>query len=233
MTLKIHNVEQGTPEWHEARRGVITASTIAALLTPTGKIANNDTSRRAVMNILAERITGCTDEIPYTRAMERGHDDEFYAREIYSQNVAPVTECGFMTDDRFDFTIGYSPDGLVGDDGLIEVKSRLHAIQVQSIIDQKVPSQYMAQIQTGLLVSGRKWLDFISFPAMGGGKMMVIRVFPDPVYQALLVDAARTCEENIRDRLTDYEKALDNPSIKYYDTERREPEPEQEIVIDG
>lgn len=233
MTLKIHNVEQGTSEWYAARRGVITASAISTLLTPTGKIANNDTSRRVVFNLLAERINGCSDETPVTRAMERGHEDEFYAREIYSQNVAPVTECGFMTNDSFGFTLGYSPDGLVGDHGLIEVKSRLHALQIQTIIDQKVPSQYMAQIQTGLLVSGREWLDFISFPALGGGKMSVTRVFPDPTYQELLISAARTCEENIRDRLTDYEKALENPMIQYYDAERRENEAEQEIVIDG
>nr|WP_246495209.1 lambda exonuclease family protein [Ameyamaea chiangmaiensis] len=211
----------------QARCGVLTASTIGQLLTTTGKSAKNDKSRRLVMDLLSQRITGIAEPVHQNAAMLRGHDDESEAKLLYSREVAIVDEVGFVTEDKWGFTLGYSPDGLVGDDGLIEVKSRAHALQAQTIIDQVVPAEYMAQIQTGLLVTQRKWCDFISYPAMGGGKMMVLRVLPDPAMHARLLDAARSFESEVSQRQAEYDAALNNAGIRFFDTVRRE---ELEIV---
>jgi len=212
---------QGSDAWLDARCGVLTASVIGKLLTSTGKVANNNTSRHLVLELMSQRITRVVEPVHENFAMLRGHDDEVEARLKYSQQVALVDEVGFITEDRWGFTIGYSPDGLVGSDGLIECKSRKHGLQMQTILSQAVPADFVAQIQTGLMVSGRKWLDFISYPAMGGGKMMVMRVHPDTVMQDALLDAARGFEEEIKQRRAEYDAALNNKAIRFFETEQR------------
>ena len=232
MTIKYHyDIDQGTPEWHELRRGIITASAISSMLTAGGKIADNASSRRACYEIAIERITGFYEETPTTFAMARGHDDEQLAREVYAAHKEPVTECGFITNNRHGVMIGCSPDGLVGDNGGIECKSRLHAIQLEVILANAVPSEYVAQIQTCLLVSERDWWDFLSIPSFGGGKMLVKRVFPDLKYQKLLVEAAKTCEQRVSDIIGAYKKTLDRGDITLLDVPRREPEPADEVKL--
>ena len=139
--------------------------------------------------------------------MLRGWEDEIAAREVYSQRYAPVDEVGFVTEDKWGFTLGYSPDGLVGDDGLIEVKSRRQKYQAETIITGEVPVDYMLQIQTGLLVTGRKWLDFISY--CGGMPMFVKRVYPDEAMQAAIIGAAEEYEHRIETALAQYAVASD------------------------
>lgn len=232
MTTTYHTeIEQGTPEWHEIRCGVITASAIKHMLTATGKIANNETSRRVVAEIASERLSGYSEETATTFAMVRGHDDEELAREVYTANVAPVDECGFITNDEYGFVIGCSPDGLIGDDGGWECKSRLHAIQLQTIIDGTVPDEFMAQIQTCLLVSGRKWWDFCSTPSYGGSKALLVRVLPDPVWHARLIEAATECERRVQELIEAYQKAVDSPNVRLLDIPRRENEPTDEVKV--
>lgn len=229
MSIKTYpELEQGTDEWLAARCGVLTASLIGKLITKGGKVASNDTSERVALDILAQRINGIGDESFQTFAMQRGHEDEMEAKVLYSKHVAPVSEIGFMTNDKWGFTLGYSPDGLVGNSGLIECKSRLSGLQMATICSQAVPDEYMAQIQTGLMVSEREWLDFISFPALGGGKMMVKRVYPDLDYQALLIKAAEVFEERIALRMAEYTAAISNPELRLIDTSRRV---EEEILV--
>ncbi|MGO2959306.1 MAG: lambda exonuclease family protein [Acetobacter sp.] len=230
MTLKTFtDLEQGTDEWLQARCGVLTASLIGKLLTKTcSGIAKNETSERIVLDLLSQRINGIGDENFQTRAMQRGHEDEMEAKVLYSRHIAPVSEVGFMTNDKWGFTLGYSPDGLVGDDGLIECKSRVSGLQMQTICSQEVPIEYMPQIQTGLMVSNRKWLDFISFPALGGGKMLVKRVYSDPKFQALLIEAAEGFEARLLSRRAEYDAAMNNPDLRLIDTSRRV---EEEIFV--
>lgn len=231
MGVQIYpDIEQGTDEWLNVRCGILSASLIGKLLNKscTG-LADNETSRRVVFDILGQRINGIADENFQTFAMQRGHDDEMEAKILYSKHIAPVSEIGFMTNDKWGFTLGYSPDGLVGDDGLIECKSRLSGLQMQTICDQEPPLEFKAQIQTGLLVSERDWVDFISFPAMGGGKMMVKRVYPDPQFQALILSAASAFEAKVSEYLRAYQAALANPDIRFIDTTRRQPT--EEIVL--
>ncbi|MGL4635419.1 MAG: YqaJ viral recombinase family protein, partial [Beijerinckiaceae bacterium] len=117
------------------------------------------------------------------------------ARDLYTKRYAPVEEVGFVTNDQWGFTLGYSPDGLVGEDGLIEIKSRRQKFQVQAIATGEVPDDYSLQLQTGLLVTGRQWVDFISYS--GGLPMFVKRVLPDADMQAAIISAAEEFEEKI------------------------------------
>lgn len=196
MTITYHtDLMQGTDEWHALRCGVLTASEVKHILTPTLKLANNDKTRQHVFEIAAQRITQYTEPSYIGDDMLRGWDDEIKARDLYSQTRAPVQEVGFITSDALGFVMGYSPDGLVGDDGLIECKSRRQKYQVQTISEGTVPDEYMLQLQTGLLITGRKWLDFISYS--GGLPMFVCRVLPDAEVQAAIVQAATDFEARV------------------------------------
>ena len=157
--------------------------------------------------------------------MLRGQEDEIYAREAYREHFAPVVETGFVTNDQWGFTIGYSPDGLVGSDGLIEIKSRAGKYQVQTIALDEVPDDYMIQIQTALLVTGREWIDFVSY--CGGLPMFVKRVEPDPDFHEAIIAAATGFEERVADIMQDYRSTLTRMG-KVIETERRALE---EIIV--
>jgi len=195
----IHDVTQGSNEWLALRCGVITASEMKLILTPTLKIASNDKERAHLYELAAQRITGHVEPFYINDDMLRGMEDEHTARELYSGDVDTV---GFITDDRFGFTIGYSPDGLVGDDGLIEIKSRRQKFQVETIVKGEMPAEYMLQIQTGLLVTQRKWCDFISYS--GGLHMYVLRIEPDPDIQEAIIKAVTAFNTRIEEVVKDY-----------------------------
>ena len=197
--LRIIDVEQGTDEWLEARRGMITASTVGQLVTPrTIQPAANPESRALVARLAAERITGWVDDGGMSTDMWRGVEDEPRARDLYGEHYAPVTECGLMVRDLDDGApLGYSPDGLVGDVGLIEVKSRKPGKHIQTVVADQVPAEYMAQIQAGLLVSGRAWCDYISYS--GGLPLWIVRVYPDERWRSAIVAAVGAAEQTIAD----------------------------------
>lgn len=204
--MKIHNdMVQGSDEWIAARCGLLTASEMKLIVTPSLKPASNDKERAHLWELLAQRITGYVEPAYVSDDMLRGREDEIEARALYDRHHAPVTECGFITEDRWGFTIGYSPDGLVGDDGLIEIKSRRQKYQAEIAVTREVPAEFMAQIQTGLLVSGRKWCDFISY--CGGMPMVVLRVMPDPVAHEAIVAAAEAFEARLQQRRQEYMEA--------------------------
>lgn len=209
MTLHTYpDVIQGTDEWHNLRRGIVTASTIGQLITPkTLKLASNDTSRALTQTLIAERITGWTEPVYVSTDMMRGTLDEPVARDLYSTHHAPVTETGFMVRDDWGYRIGYSPDGLVGDDGLIEIKSRRAKSQLMTILSGGVPLSNVAQIQCGLLVSGRKWCDYVSF--CGGMPLYVSRVHPDERWFNAIHEAVAEFEDIARDLIADYRLAAD------------------------
>lgn len=220
MTITIHeNVTQGSDEWLAMRCGLLTASEMKLILTPTLKVANNDKTRAHLYELLAQRVTKYVEPMYVSEDMLRGQEDEFYARQAYAERHAPVEQCGFITNDRWGFTIGYSPDGLVGTDGLIECKSRRQKYQVQTIIEHQtagtIPDDYLMQCQTGLLVSEREWIDFISYS--GGLPMAVVRVWPDDAIQGAIIEAAADFEAKLSDKLEIYRTA----SIGLIPTERR------------
>ncbi len=219
------DIEQGTEEWRALRCGILTASEMKLILTPTLKIASNDKERQHLYELLGQRITQYVEPRYISDDMLRGEEDEINSRIEYSEHYAPVTECGFITNDCLGFTIGYSPDGLVGDDGLIECKSRRQKYQIETIISGRMPDDYTLQCQTGLMVSGRQWLDFVSRCA--GLPLFVCRVYPDKKIIDAIACAASAFEERIQIARQKYNDWRDSQTI-LIETQR---EVEQEITI--
>lgn len=211
MTVTYHkSVVQGSDEWRAMRCGLITASEVHLLMTPkTLAIANNDKSRAHIYELAAQRISRYVEPGYIGSDMLRGADEELLAREVYDKHYSAVAEVGFITNDKWGFTLGYSPDGLVGADGAIEAKSRVQKYQVQTLIENQeagtIPDEFLLQIQTGLLVSERQWIDFISYS--GGLPMAVIRVLPNADVQAAIVTVASNAEAAIADKLKKYATA--------------------------
>lgn len=205
--IRYHNdIEQGSDEWLALRCGILTASEMRLILTQTLKVASNDKERAHLFELLAQRITRHTEPQYVSDDMLRGHEDEIEARIRYAEHYAPVTECGFVTRDMGGYVIGYSPDGLVGDDGLIECKSRRQKYQVETILADEVPAEYMLQIQTGLLVTDRDWLDFVSYSA--GLPMFIKRVWPDAAIQDAIIATSHQFEQRLQAAVAKYERML-------------------------
>lgn len=220
-----HDIIQGSDEWLAARCGMLTASEMKLIVTPTLKAASNDKERAHLYELLAQRITRYVEPHYISDDMLRGQEDEICAKEIYAGKYAPIQDVGFITNDEWGLTIGYSPDGLVGDDGLIECKSRRQKFQTELLIDGTVPAEHMIQIQTGLLVSRRKWLDYVSY--CGGMHMVTIRVLPDPKIQDAIIAAAAAFEQRLAAKLGEYHAAIKS-GRRLVPTQRRI---EQEIAI--
>lgn len=219
MTIYEH-LEQGTDEWRAARCGLLTASEMKHIITPkTMKFADNDTSRGHVFELAAQRITKHVEPHFVNDDMLRGIDDEPYARDEYAKAYGPVKEVGFITNDRFGYTLGFSPDGLVGSSGIIEIKSRRAKHHLETIVSQQVPNEHMAQIQTGLLVSEREWCDYVSY--CGGLPMVTIRVPVYPQMQQAIIEAAKQFHLRLDDWTIAYQNRLSNPELRLVPTERR------------
>jgi hypothetical protein len=185
----------------------------------------SETALGLFMTLAAERITGFVEPTIQSRAMERGQLDEPYARDAYSTHHAKVTELGFMFRHFEGFKIGYSPDGLVGDDGLIEIKSRNQKTQLKTVLADEVPGENMAQLQTGTLVSGRPWIDYVSYS--GGMKLWTKRVYPDPAWHAAILEGAYQAETIITNMVSDYLDA----TAGMPDTERIDHYPDLELTF--
>lgn len=162
--MKIHQCEQGTTKWLELRAGIPTASEFDKIITP--KKGNlSDSFERYLHELLAERIMGRPRVGAVTMWMARGTELESRARAFYEfTRDVTVDQCGFITNDEQ--TIGASPDGLVGDEGLVEIKCPSEHIHVAYLLSQKgssVDMEYRVQTQGQLWISGRKWVDIISY----------------------------------------------------------------------
>lgn len=195
-TITIYpDMVQGSEEWFAARLGMLTASEMHEIITPTMRPAKNERMRAHAYDLLAQRLTGYIDPRYVSDDMLRGYDDELAARLLYAERYAPVREVGFIVRDFGDFRLGYSPDGMVGDDGAIEVKGRRPKLQIETIVAGGMPKEHMVQVQTGLLVSCRSWCDFLSYS--GGLPMAVYRIDADEETQAAILEAARAFEDFI------------------------------------
>lgn len=174
--------EQNSDEWYQARAGLITASRFETLFM-TGRFGGPSETKKKYMFLLAgERITGKPEETFSNARMEDGHAKEIEAADWYGLTYADadVRECGFFrSDDLGGF--GASPDRLVGDDGLLEIKSHKPSVLIAKIESGNLYDKgYYAQVQGQLLVTGRKWCDF--FPFWPGMPKKPIRILPDPDY---------------------------------------------------
>tara|TARA_R110002012_G_scaffold321576_1_gene549927 strand:- start:62 stop:748 length:687 start_codon:yes stop_codon:yes gene_type:complete len=225
--MKVHtNLEQGTQAWLDARCGLLTASVVRNIITPAKMAyARNDKAKALVFEMAAQRATNFVEPTPTTWAMERGHVDEVYAREMYNEHTGnDAQELGFFTEQFEGATIGYSPDGVInmdgaGELGLIEIKSRAQKYQMKTIASGEVPREYLLQIQTGLLVTQAKWLDFVSY--CEGMPLFIKRVMPDPEMQQAIIDAAIMFNDQINELLHEYNQNAKGMPIapRHEDTE--------------
>lgn len=213
---------QGEQAWHDARCGLLTASEMKFLVTPTLKVASNDKERAHLWELLAQRITGYVEPSYISDAMLRGHEDEIEAIAQYEKAYAPIERVGFVTNNKFGFTIGYSPDALVAKNGQVECKSRNQKLQVMTLVDyvaaDEIDPAFMIQVQTGLLVTEREWCDLISY--CGGLPMATVRVFPDAIYQAAIIEAATALEARIAVARAKFNEVLASKA-RLIPTERR------------
>jgi putative phage-type endonuclease len=211
MSLQTYpDIEQGSDAWLEIRRGIITASVIGQLITPgTIKPASNDKSRALIAQLAAERITGQTDSVFVNDDMLRGTLHEPYARDKYAEhNGVEVQQVGFVIRDEWGIRLGASPDGLVGEDGGLEIKCPRAKAHIQTILSGHVPAHNMAQVQATLLVTGRDWWDFVSFCA--GLPMFTKRVTLDAKWRDSIITAATTAEHEIGSMVSCFQSASEH-----------------------
>lgn len=155
-------VLQGTPEWFEQRRGKVTASRIADLMAKT-KSGYSTSRQNYLMQLLCERLTGKVEEGYKSAAMQRGNDLEAEARNWYQLETGEsVEEVSFIDHPKINFA-GASPDGLVGAEGLIEIKCPNTATHIETLRKKEPIDRYYKQMQWQMAVTGRKWCDFVSF----------------------------------------------------------------------
>lgn len=228
MTLTTYNVEQRSPEWHDLRRGLITASAIHKLITAKTLLpANNDISRGVITTLAGERLTDHTETSFVSDAMWRGVIEEPYAVDMYERvKGVKVDSCGFMVR-QLDggAKVGFSPDGLVGGDGFIEVKSRAPKKHIETVLEGVVPTENVAQIQTGFFVNGRSWCDYISFSSAMA--FYTIRVYPDPKWQAAIAETVDKAEAQIVAKVAAFKRATEGLPI----AERVEPYERVELKL--
>ena len=180
-------MEQRSTEWFTVRLGKVTASRVADVIakTKTGYSTSRD---NYMAQLVCERMTGTQGESYNNAAMQWGTDQEPLARAAYeAAKDVLVDEVGFVIHPTIS-NAGASPDGLVGDDGLIEIKCPNTATHIDTLLSDKVPSKYNTQMQWQMVCTGRKWCDFVSFdPRMPEGLQLFIqRVDFDAEYVKML-----------------------------------------------
>ena len=194
--MRIDQNEQGSPEWLAARLGIPSASMFAKIVTTKGIWS---ASADAYINqLVAERLTGEREEVFQSHHMLRGTELEPDARDLYSLiSDAEVTEVGFCLHDTL--SAGCSPDGLIGEEGGLEIKAPAPSTHVEYLRGGVLPSKYKQQVMGCLWITGREWWDFVSYhPTM---KPLIVRVERDEEYIAALekcvTKAVNLIEENV------------------------------------
>lgn len=155
-------MEQGTTEWHVARLGRVTASRVSDVIAKTAKGWGTSRANYAAQ-LIAERLTGEVAESFVNAAMQWGTDQEPNARMAYEfYKDLDVFQVGFVEHPTIAMT-GASPDGLVEDAGLIEIKCPNTATHIETLISQAAPSKYITQMQWQMACTDRQWCDFVSY----------------------------------------------------------------------
>ena len=182
-------IVQGTDEWFEARIGKVTASRVADIIAQTK--SGYSTSRDNYMaQLVCERLTGQRGESFTNAAMQWGTETEPLARAAYEAlKDLLVDEVGFIPHPRI-LMAGASPDGLVGDNGLLEIKCPNTATHIDTLLSQTVPSKYNTQMQFQMACTDREWCDFVSFDNRLPSELQLFvkRVSRDNMYIRLMED---------------------------------------------
>jgi len=190
---------QGSEEWLKLRLGVATASNFKNIITPLGKETKGQSggksplqkyAKKLALELLYDKLKEAEYKSP---AMEAGNLYEPEARQAYTeQTFQLVEEITIFKSDCGNYA--YSPDGLVGDDGLIEIKNLEAEAHSKVLLNKNVPNEYIPQMQSGMWISGRKWCDFIAYNRYckdESKKLIIIRVERDEAYIAELAKLAQ------------------------------------------
>jgi putative phage-type endonuclease len=155
-------MEQRTEEWFRARAGKVTASRVADIIAKT-KSGYSSSRDNYMAELICQRLTGAVGESFQNAAMAWGTNTEPLARAAYvSAKGTSVEEIGFVPHPTIE-NAGASPDGLIGEDGLIEIKCPLTNTHMNMILEQEIPTKYHVQMQWQMACTGRQWCDFVSF----------------------------------------------------------------------
>ena len=168
-------MEQKSPEWFAARLGKATGSRIAEIVAKT-KSGDSASRGNYMAQLVIERLTNKQEESYSNEYMDWGNLQEPFARAAYeaATNVL-VDEVGMITHPRIEMS-GASPDGLVGDDGLVEIKCPKTATHIETLLSKTVPGKYNIQMQWQMACTDRSWCDFVSFdPRMPDGLQMFLK----------------------------------------------------------
>jgi putative phage-type endonuclease len=171
-------IEQGTPEWFAQRLGKVTASRIADIMAKT-KTGVSASRGNYLAQLVAERLTGQSADTFKSGAMQHGTETEPQARMVYEAETGQiVTEVAMINHPSIEMS-GASPDGLVGTDGLVEIKCPNTSTHIASLMADKAPSGYIPQMQWQMACTGRAWCDFVSFdPRMPEDMQLLIKRVP-------------------------------------------------------
>ena len=193
--ITYNDLEQGTDEWFKVRCGIPTASEFSKLITSTGAPSKSMEAyayEKACQKFAGERV----DPFAGNSWTDAGSEDEAAEREKYAFiSDCEVTELGFATDDAG--TCGCSPDSLVGDDGLLELKRLKGSLLVEANLyykkHNKLPTKYVAQVQGQMMILERKWCDVVFYnPLLPSLK---IRVYPDDAIVSGLKSQIEACNK--------------------------------------
>jgi len=202
-------MEQHSPEWYAARLGKVTASRVADLMAKT-KSGYSASRANYMAELICERLTLTQAETFTNAAMQWGTECEPHARIAYEfLTDREVTETGFVLHGAIaDF--GASPDGLVGDNGLVEIKCPNTATHIETLLSEAIPGKYVTQMQAQMACTGRAWCDFVSFdPRMPADmQIWIMRVERD---SAAIADM----EDEISTFLADMAQKLDSLRSRY------------------
>lgn len=197
--MQILNLDQGTPEWHEARLGIVTMSELHTLLVNGKGPGGFGAGAFTYMNqLIGERITGePADAFQGNKHTERGHELEPMARALYTEQTGnlDIEQVGII----LNHGAGYSPDSLVGADGLSEIKTKLPKYQVEILLSGEIPKEHIAQCQGGLWISEREWIDFISY--WPGMPLFVKRAYRDEKMIRTIAERVAAFYEELEDRM--------------------------------
>lgn len=176
-------IEQGSEQWLEQRRGKLTASRMADVMATT-KTGVSASRKNYLAQLVAERLTGEIAESFTNGAMAWGTEHEPLARAEYEiKTDATITQVGFI-DHPSIAMMGASPDGIIGEDGLIEIKCPNTATHIEYLLGKKVPAKYIPQMSVQLLCTNRAWCDFVSYdPRMPEHlRLFIVRYTPEHDY---------------------------------------------------
>jgi len=189
--MQMFDCEQGSQAWFDLRCGRPTASKFNKIVTSKGE--PSDQRKAYLYQLAGEAVAGAMEKSYQSADMQRGIIMEEEARNLYTVVHEKVTKAGFCLADG-PYKYGCSPDGLVGEAGVLEIKCPKASTHVKYLLVNKLPAEYFQQTQGQLLVTGREWIDFCSY--YPGIKPLIIRVTPDEKFlSALRVELSVFCQE--------------------------------------